>query len=100
MLVDPDVIGIIIALFAFTATVLGGVSRMIARQSRGLEVRFDRIDERFTKVETDIADLRTELRTEMADLKTELKTDLKADIADVRISVARLEGPLPKLQRI
>lgn len=126
---DPDVIGIIIALFAFTATVLGGVSRMIARQSRGLEVRFDRIDERFTKVETDIADLRTELRTEMADLKTELKTDiadlrtelkgdmadlraelkqdisevktdLKADIADVRISVARLEGPLPKLQRI
>ena len=32
----------------------------------------------------------------MADLKTELK----ADIADVRVSIARLEGPLPKLQRI
>ena len=115
---DPDVIGIIIALFAFTATVLGGVSRMLARQSRGLDVRFDRIDERFTKVETDIQEfrtelkreiheLRTELKAEIAGVKTELKTDihvlrteLKAEIADVRVSIARLEGPLPKLQRI
>lgn len=111
---DPDVIGIIIALFAFTATVLGGVSRMLARQTRGLGLRFDRIDERFTKVETEMADLKTDLKADIAELRTELKadiaevraemadlkTELKADIADVRVSIARLEGPLPKLQRI
>ncbi|MGJ0389694.1 hypothetical protein [Microbacterium sp. CGR1] len=129
MLVDPDVISIIIALFAFSATVLGGVSRMLAKQSRGLDVRFDRIDERFAKVEGDIAELRTELKGDIAELRVELKgdiaelrtelkgdiaelrvelkteiagvkTELKTDIADVRVSIARLEGPLPKLQRI
>lgn len=100
---DPDVIGIVIALFAFTATVLGGVSRMLARQTRGLDIRFDRIDERFTKVETGLTDLRTELKGDIAEVRAEmadLKTELKADIADVRVSIARLEGPLPKLQRI
>lgn len=82
---DPDVIGIIIALFACSATVLGGVSRMLAKQSRGLDTRFDSIDERFTRLETQM---------------TELRIELKGDIADVRVSIARLEGPLPKLQRI
>jgi predicted nucleic acid-binding Zn-ribbon protein len=118
MLVDPDVIGIIIALFAFTATVLGGVSRMLAKQSRGLDTRLDSIDERFTRLETQITELRVELKGDVAELRTELKgdisglrvelkteiadvkTELKADIADVRVSIARLEGPLPKLQRI
>jgi hypothetical protein len=85
MLVDPDVIGIIIALFAFTATVLGGVSRMLAKQSRGLYTRFDNNDDRFTRLETQM---------------TELRIELTGDIADVRVSIARLEGPLPKLQRI
>ncbi len=95
---DPNVIGIIIALFGFTATALGGVSRMIARQSRGLEVRFDRIDERFTKVETDIAGLKTELKADIAEVRVEmadLRTELKGDIAELR---TELKGDITELR--
>ncbi|MBQ3357341.1 MAG: hypothetical protein IJG47_00405 [Microbacterium sp.] len=52
---SPDTIGMIIALFAFTATVLSGVGAMLAHQTRGLDARFvqmdARIDARFEQVD-------------------------------------------------
>jgi TolA-binding protein len=92
MLVSPDVIGMIIALFAFTVTVLGGVAGLLARQSRQLEarfeVRFEKIDLRFDKVDE---------RFEKVDARFQ---GLESQLSDLKLSIARLEGPLPRLQRL
>ncbi|MBO9625046.1 MAG: hypothetical protein J7484_01575 [Microbacterium sp.] len=72
MFVSPDVLAMIIALFAFTLTVLGGVAGMLARQSKALESRFDRIDDRFDRIE--------------------------GDLVEMKVAIARLEGPIPTLR--
>ncbi|MGM7667932.1 hypothetical protein [Microbacterium sp. A93] len=81
MFVSPDVIGMIIALFAFTVTVLGGVAVMLARLTRILDVRFDRIDTRFDRI-----DARLDRH--------------ESELVDVKIAVARLEGPQRRLQQL
>lgn len=82
---SPDVIGIIIALFAFTITVLGGVAGMLARQTKNLEgrfdARFDRIDARFDQIDTRL-------------------DRHEGELVDLKIAVARLEGPQRRLQQL
>ncbi len=78
---SPDVLAMVIALFAFTGTVLGGVAGMLARQSKALETRFNRIDERFDRVD-------------------EQFDRIESDIVETKVAIARLEGPLPTLRRI
>ncbi|WP_157540829.1 hypothetical protein [Microbacterium sp. XT11] len=80
MLMSPDVVAMIIALFAFSVTVLGGVSAMLTRQSHALEARFDKVDARFEKVDDRF-------------------DQVHADIVDTKVAIARLEGPAPRLQR-
>ncbi|GAB3595404.1 hypothetical protein GCM10027408_01280 [Microbacterium tumbae] len=72
--VSPDVIGMIIALFAFTLTVLGGVAGMLARQSKAIDARFDRMDARLEGVE--------------------------GELVEVKVAIARLEGPQRRLQQL
>ncbi|WP_460782549.1 hypothetical protein [Microbacterium tumbae] len=74
MYVSPDVIGMIIALFAFTLTVLGGVAGMLARQSKAIDARFDRMDARLEGVE--------------------------GELVEVKVAIARLEGPQRRLQQL
>lgn len=96
---SPDLIGIIVSLAAFCTTVLGGLHRMLARQTASLERRFDRIEERFEKIDA---------RFEKIDARfvhLEEKFDdrfvrIEEELSGVKVAIARLEGPLPRLQRL
>ena len=95
MFVSADVIGIIIALFAFAVSVLGGVGGMLAHQTKRMDARFDKVDERFEKV-----DARFEkVEAEIADVRREV-AGVKDELVEVKVAIARLEGPRPHLQRI
>lgn len=100
--VSPDVIGMVIALFAFAVAVLGGVGGMIAHQSRGLDARFDQVDVRFDQVDARIDRLDTRIdRVEGRMDRVESQLDhLAGEIVEVKIAVARLEGPQRRLQRL
>lgn len=78
---SADVIGVIIALFAFAVTMLGGVSGMLARQTRALEVRFERMDTRLDRLDTRFERVESEL-------------------VEVKVAIARLEGPQRRLQQL
>ncbi|MFF3025992.1 response regulator [Microbacterium sp. NPDC057944] len=109
MFVSPDVIGMVIALFAFAVAVLGGVGGMIAHQSRGLGARFDQVGARFDQVgarfdqvdaRMDRLDTRID-RVEGRMDRVESQLDhLAGEIVEVKIAVARLEGPQRRLQRL
>ncbi|PRB10347.1 hypothetical protein CQ047_07690 [Microbacterium sp. MYb72] len=100
--VSPDVIGMVIALFAFAVAVLGGVGGMIAHQSRGLDARFDQVGARFDQVDARIDRLDTRIdRVEGRMDRVESQLDhLAGEIVEVKIAVARLEGPQRRLQRL
>ena len=92
---SADVIGMIIALFAFAVSVLGGVGGMLAHQTKRMDARFDKVDERFEKV-----DARFEkVGAEIADVRREV-AGVKDELVEVKVAIARLEGPRPHLQRI
>ncbi|MGO1849366.1 hypothetical protein [Microbacterium sp.] len=67
MFVSPDVIGMVIALFAFAATVVGGVGAMLARLSRKIDTRLERVE---------------------------------SELVDVKVAIARIEGPPRRLQQL
>lgn len=69
---SPDVIGTIIAAFGAAASVLTGVYMMLSRLERKTDVRFDKVDTRIDK--------------------------LADEVSDLKVAVARLEGPRPGLQ--
>jgi uncharacterized protein YdcH (DUF465 family) len=93
--VSPDVIGMVIALFAFAVAVLGGVGGMIAHQSRGLDARFDQVDARLERLDTRID--RVEGRMDRVESQLD---HLAGEIVEVKIAVARIEGPQRRLQRL
>ncbi len=110
---SPDLIGIVVALAAFCASVLGGVRIMLARQTAALESRFDRIDARFEKVDARFEKIdarfeKIDARFEKIDARfehLEEKFDdrfvrLEEELSGVKVAIARLEGPLPRLQRL
>ncbi|WP_460571720.1 hypothetical protein [Humibacter soli] len=66
-------IGMIVALFAFTLTVLGGVAGMLARQTRVMDARLATLD-------ADVA-------------------GIKEELVGIKVAIARLEGPFPHFQR-
>lgn len=78
---SPDVIGMIIALFAFTLTVLGGVATMLAKQTKTLDARLDRIDTRLDRMDDRF-------------------DRLEGEVVEVRIAIARIEGPRRHLQQL
>jgi thymidylate kinase len=92
MLVSPDLIGIIVSLAAFCTTVLGGLHRMLARQTASLESRFERIEERFEKIDARFVHLEEKFDDRFVRIEEEL--------SQVKVAIARLEGPLPRLQRL
>jgi cell division protein FtsB len=86
MTMTPDTIGAIIAAFGAAATVLAGVLGLLMWFGRKLEARFDKIDDRFGKVDA---------RFDKVDARLDKLAD---EITDLKVSVARLEGPRPGLQ--
>lgn len=92
---SPDVIGMIIALFAFTVTVLGGVAGMLARLTKSLEGRFDRLDGRMDRL--DVRMDRLEGRMDRLEGRMD---QLQGELIEVKVSVARWEGPPRRLQQL
>ncbi len=72
MVVSPDVIGVILGIMAASATIFGGVASLLRGQMK-------KIDERFDKLETKV-------------------DELAAGLVEVKVAVARLEGPQQRLQ--
>ncbi|MHA7985946.1 response regulator [Rathayibacter sp. CAU 1779] len=97
--VSPDVIGMVIALFAFAITVLGGVAGMLARQTKAIDARldasegrvnqrFDRVDDRFDRVD------------DRLDRMDDRMTRVEGELVEVKVAIARIEGPRPRLQQL
>lgn len=78
MFVTAEIITTVVAVFGAAATILGGVAAMLAAQTKKLDARFERVDARFERVDAQLA-------------------TLAQDLSDAKISIARLEGPLPRL---
>ena len=87
---SADVIGVILGIMAAAATIFGGLASLLRGQLKKIDerfataearndARFDRVDERFEKLETKI-------------------DELAAGLVDVKVAVARLEGPERRLQ--
>ncbi len=85
---SPDVIGMIIALFAFTLTVLGGVATMLAKQTKTLDARLDRIDTRLDRMD------------DRFDRMDDRFDRLEGEVVEVKIAIARIEGPRRHLQQL
>lgn len=64
---SPDVIGMIIALFAFSLTVIGGVGAMLTHMSKKIDSRLERVEN---------------------------------ELVDVKVAIARIEGPPRRLQQL
>ncbi|MDT0156310.1 hypothetical protein Q9R19_01595 [Microbacterium sp. ARD32] len=88
MYMSADVIGMIISLFAFGVAMLGGVGWMISHQTRQIDRRFDAVDVRMDRFETRM----DRFETRMERVETEL--------VDVKIAIARFEGPAKRLQQL
>jgi hypothetical protein len=69
MIVTPDVIGVVVAVFVAAVGFAGVIAGMLHRQTLRLDARFDKMDARFARVE--------------------------AELVEVKIAVARIEGPRP-----
>ncbi|MGM7671523.1 hypothetical protein [Microbacterium sp. A93] len=67
MFVFPDVVGMIVALFAFALTVIGGVGGMLAHVSKKIDSRLERVEN---------------------------------ELVDVKVAIARIEGPPRRLQQL
>jgi len=85
--------GVLIALFV-------GLAAMFHRHSQQLDKTLTKLE---TGLRAEIGKVDTGLRAEMAELRGEIKDlrgevgELRTDLTDVKVSVARLEGPPPHL---
>lgn len=84
-----DVVGVIIAGFALGLTMLGAIASMNSRMMTKIDARFDRVaadmDARFEKV------------TKRFDRVDARMDRLEGDMVELKVAVARLEGPQPRL---
>lgn len=92
---SADVIGMVIALFAFTVTVLGGAGAMFAWFARRMDARFDRVDARFAGVDARLD--RMDARLDRMDVRFER---VENELVEVKVAIARLEGPQRRLQQL
>jgi non-ribosomal peptide synthetase component E (peptide arylation enzyme) len=83
---SPDTLGMIVALFTFMASGIGGVAALLAHQMKRIDARFDAVDTRFNAVDTRFNAVDTRL------------THLESELVDVKITIARLEGPQRRFQ--
>ena len=105
----PDVIGTIVAVFGAVATTISGMYVLLRRMERRIDLKFEYVDQRFEKVDQrfDKVDQRFEKvdqRFEKVDEEFRLVREeiraVAADVVDLKVAVARLEGPQPALLRV
>lgn len=126
---SPDVIGTIIAGFGLVATFFGGVAVMIRHADARNEARFERLEAKF-ETRCDQLELKFDTRCDELELKFDTRCDrleskldtrcdnlqsdagnrfarleakidsVAADVVDLKVAVARIEGPQTSLLRV
>lgn len=110
MPMTSDVIGAPISIIGAAAIIFGGqfalMNRLESRLTTHMNLRFDHVDKRFDQVDKrfDQVDQQfaqvhqkfAEVLQEFAQVHQQLDA-VKADIVTLKVSVARLEGPPPRL---
>lgn len=97
---SPDVIGVILAGATLVGGLFAGIWALMSRQTAKLEARFEglerRFDARFANVDArfESGERRSDARFEKVDAHL---TAIAVDLTDLKVAVARLEGPLPRL---
>lgn len=109
MTLSADTIGMIIALFAFMVSLGGGVGAMFAHLSKRLDARFDLVDARFDQVDVrldrmdarmDRMDLRFDRMDGRMDRLEQGQAALEHELVEVKVAIARWEGPPRRLQQL
>lgn len=80
-----ETFSIILAAAGVLITLSGGFFAGLAWLIRRMDERFDKVDERFDKVD------------ERFDKMDERISQVQSELNDVKVAVARLEGPHPRL---
>jgi septal ring factor EnvC (AmiA/AmiB activator) len=106
MYMSVEVISIILAAAGILITLGGGflaglawVLRRMDEQFDKVDKRFDRIDQRFDRVDQrfEEVDRRFEKVDERFDRMDERIRQVQSELNEVKVAVARLEGPQPRL---
>ncbi len=116
MTLSADTIGMIIALFAFMVSLGGGMGAMFAHLSKRLDARFDLVDARFAQVDArfdqvDVRLDRMDARMDRMDLRFDRmdgrmerleqgQVALEHELVEVKVAIARWEGPPRRLQHL
>lgn len=74
----PEVIALVVTAAGVVVTTLAGMAGMVAWLHRDIDRRFEAVDRRFERIEDDL-------------------TGIRGDLTEVKIAIARLEGPTPRL---
>src|SRR5690625_300948 len=106
MYMSVELIGVIITAASLVVTVVGGLFAVSAWILRQMDDRFDKVDARFDKVDArfDKVDARFEkvdeqfnnVNEQFKEMATQM-SGLRAELNDVKVAVARLEGPHQRL---
>ena len=106
MYVSAEVLAIVVSAIGLAVTVLGGMFAFARFLLSRMDRKFDEVHEEFRYIREEFRDVREEfrdVREEFRDVREEiavLRSDLHAvadDVADLKVAVARIEGPRPRL---
>ena len=105
---SAELIGTIAAVATAIGMIFAGMHALLTRLERRIDARFDQVDARFEQVDARFAQVdarfdRMDARFDRMDARFDRMdthvAQLETDLTDVKVSVARLEGPLPTLLR-
>jgi len=94
-----ELIAVIITAASLVVTVLGGLFAVSAWILRQMDARFDKVDARFDKVDArfeKVDEQFNNVNEQFKEMATQM-SGLRAELNDVKVAVARLEGPHQRL---
>lgn len=84
----PEVISMVLTVVSAVATIFGGMYVMLRRLEGRIDVQFERVDAQFERVDAQFA--RVDARFDKVDERFDR---IEVDIVDLKVAVARIEGP-------
>jgi len=99
MYMSVEVISIILAAAGILITLGGGFLAGLAWMLRRMDEQFDKVDKRFDRIDQrfEQVDQRFEKVDERFERMHEQIGQVQSELNDVKVAVARLEGPQPRL---
>jgi len=94
-----ELIAVIITAASLVVTVVGGLFAVSAWILRQMDARFDKVDARFDKVDArfeKVDEQFNNVNEQFKEMATQM-SGLRAELNDVKVAVARLEGPHQRL---